>query len=662
MKHEIKPLNVQLINQIAAGEVIEGPYSAVKELVENAIDAGASEIIVEIQQGGKSMIAVKDNGMGIPGDQIKTAFLPHTTSKLRTIEDLQHIHTLGFRGEALASIAAVARVEVLTRAESSLVGYRAFFENGSMASLEETGCPKGTRVVIRDLFYQTPARLKFMKSVGAETSRITEMLTRLVLSRTDITFQYINNNNIMLTTRSGMDPMETARSLFPPELAHGLTPVDEINREKLPYTLNIRGLLGQAHVNRGNRNYQVFFVNGRSIRSELLTGAFERAYEGALMVRRFPVGIVYITISPGLLDVNVHPSKTSIKFQDQAWMEETLTEFVRQGLQKNSRIVTAGGLGIGPTPVVMALLEKRKKEASAKSDSFSHFLRENDSQEKKVVGDQVEPGQLKVEIFKEDNREDYAKNPVEHNSSEALMEKEQLGLSSIHQQFDVHGNNQKKDSVNEASNVYHVSPEHIPQQVFLDQVLKPRNYKLVGQAFNTYIILETGSSLYLVDQHAAHERVVYEQLLADAHRDKVEIQEVMDGQILELSLSEMEWFQVHEAILRRMGFIIEPFGYQAIRLTGVPYHIGLPAHQAFLQQLMDELMDQEWSEAALPMEKLIRKACRYAIKAHDELRATEMAALLEQMTRLTVPLTCPHGRPIVLQMRDYDLEKLFKRV
>lgn len=651
MKHDIKPLNVQLINQIAAGEVIEGPFSAVKELVENAIDAQATEIRVEIVNGGKSLIAVTDNGIGIPGNQIKTAFLPHTTSKLRTIDDLQHIHTLGFRGEALASIAAVSRVEVQTRAEDSLVGYKANFENGRIQTLEETGCPAGTRITVRDLFYQTPARLKFMKSDGAETSRITEMLTRLALSRTDISFQYINNNNIMLTTRKSTDPTQTAMSLFPSELAHGLTVVEEKTYTKDDYFITISGLIGQPHSSRGNRNYQVFFVNGRSVRNEVLTHAFERAYEGAVMVRKFPVGILYVSISPELLDVNVHPSKTSIKFQDPHWMEESLLDYVQQGLKKTSQIVSAGGLGIGPSDAELKMVEDRRKQNlhdnSVKAESY-RGLEDTDASSEFVSEEEKHPfykhGSKHISDFMSNNVS-IADEMV--NSTDESLTDDTTTTTAIDR---------------EKGQQQPLSVEHMSQRAFLDNVLKQRNYKIVGQAFKTYIILESGLALYLVDQHAAHERVVYDQLLADAQKGAVEIQEIMDGQIVELSLAEMEWFRVHEDIFRQMGFIIEPFGHQAIRLTGVPYHLGMPAHHEFLQQLMDELIEQEWSGAALPMEKLIRKACRYAIKAHDSLMATEINALLEQMTHIQVPLTCPHGRPIVLQIRDYDLEKLFKRV
>ncbi len=715
MKHDIKPLNVQLINQIAAGEVIEGPFSAVKELVENAIDARATEIRVEIVNGGKSLIAVTDNGIGIPGDQIKTAFLPHTTSKLRTIDDLQHINTLGFRGEALASIAAVSRVEVQTRAEDSLVGYKAIFENGSMQVLEEAGCPAGTRITVRDLFYQTPARLKFMKSDGAETSHITEMLTRLALSRTDISFQYVNNNKIMLTTRKNTDPNQTVLSLFPSELAHGLTVVEEKTYQKGDYFITISGLIGQPHSSRGNRNYQVFFVNGRSVRNDVLTHAFERAYEGAVMVKKFPVGILYVSISPELLDVNVHPSKTSIKFQEPHWMEEVLLDYVQQGLQKNTEIVSAGGLGIGPTATELKMGEERRRVERLKqeeNDRISH----NEDKISNVYEDKHEDKTIDLLIDDQMNIEENIKqrnanqrswehnnetstnegrnNEMKHDrmqresSTDAASYKrlatEDISFGFVSEEdrnpsykpeptyitVDSTDNSLNDDTTAMPSNngdkvkqqQQPISAEHISQQAFLNNVLKQRNYKIVGQAFKTYIILESGLALYLVDQHAAHERVVYDQLLADAQNGAVEIQEIMDGQIVELTLAEMEWFRLHEDTFSQMGFIIEPYGHQAIRLTGVPYHLGMPAHHEFLQQLIDELIEQEWSGAALPMEKLIRKACRYAIKAHDSLMATEINALLDQMTQIQVPLTCPHGRPIVLQIRDYDLEKLFKRV
>ncbi len=685
MKHDIKPLNVQLINQIAAGEVIEGPFSAVKELVENAIDAQATEIRVEIVNGGKSLIAVTDNGIGIPGNQIKTAFLPHTTSKLRTIDDLQHIHTLGFRGEALASIAAVSRVEVQTRAEDSLVGYKAIFENGRLQTLEETGCPEGTRITVRDLFYQTPARLKFMKSDGAETSRITEMLTRLALSRTDISFQYINNNSIMLTTRKSTDPTQTVMSIFPSELAHGLMVVEEKTYHKDDYFITISGLIGQPHSSRGNRNYQVFFVNGRSVRNEVLTHAFERAYEGAVMVRKFPVGILYVIISPELLDVNVHPSKTSIKFQEPHWMEEVLLDYVQQGLKKNTEIVSVGGLGIGPTATELKMVEERRRLEGLKQEENQIIT----SNEDKIINMHENKTQDKTEDLLIDEQMNIEENIKQRNANQRSWEYNNdtdvsPGVVSEEEKHQYYESNSEyraefisdvpgiltddttsitsinRDKVQKQQQS--LSVEHMSQLAFLENILKQRNYKIVGQAFKTYIILESGLVLYLVDQHAAHERVVYDQLLADVRKGAVEIQEIMDGQIVELSLAEMEWFRVHEDIFRQMGFIIEPFGHQAIRLMGVPYHLGMPAHHEFLQQLMDELIEQEWSGATLPMEKLIRKACRYAIKAHDSLMATEINALLEQMTHIQVPLTCPHGRPIVLQIRDYDLEKLFKRV
>jgi DNA mismatch repair protein MutL len=339
MSPQIRPLDAHIINQIAAGEVIEGPFSAVKELVENAIDAQASEIRVEIRQGGKSLISVTDNGVGIPGDEIETAFLPHTTSKLRSIEDLQRIHTLGFRGEALASIASVALVEINTRETNAAVGYKAVFKQGRLQSMEETGCPAGTQIQIRDLFHSTPARLKFMKSDGAESSKITDMLTKLALSRPDIAFQYVNNNSIMLTTRRSVDLLQTAMTIFPPEIARGLFWAAEQTYARDDLRIDIKGLIGQPQTTKGNRSYQLFFVNGRTVKSELMTHAYESAYEGSVMVNRFPVGILYVEISPHILDVNVHPSKTTIKFQEPEWIDESIAHFVKQALQQKAEIL-----------------------------------------------------------------------------------------------------------------------------------------------------------------------------------------------------------------------------------------------------------------------------------------------------------------------------------
>lgn len=693
MNHEIKPLDVQLINQIAAGEVIEGPFSAVKELVENAIDALATEIRVDIRQGGKNLITVTDNGMGIPGDQIETAFMPHTTSKLRSIEDLQRIHTLGFRGEALASIAAVARIEVHTRAENSLTGYRAVFENGSLQSLEETGCPAGTKITVRDLFYQTPARLKFMKSDGAESSRITEMLTRLALSRPDIAFQYSNNNNIMLTTRKQNDPVQTAMTVFPADLAKELFSTREKTFQKGSHALKIQGLIGQPAATRGNRNFQIFFVNGRSVRNEVLTHAFEQAYEGSIMVKRFPVGILYVDLSPELLDVNVHPSKTSIKFQDPQWVDESLKAYVQHELKQQTMLVRPGGLGIGPSVKERELQKERRDqqkhgelplEGEQKSKDQEGLNNQEDQNDREAAGKGKQMNKLLSDesqysleairfegeqIIKdcqgalEDQKTD--SEPVSHADTGDIKKRyaESSGEAYVREKgareplYPDDGLVQTEDHVSGD-----VAQADRSQQFFLDQVLKKRQYRLVGQAFETYILLEAGNYLYLIDQHAAHERVVYDRLLEDVQRGTVEIQEVMDGQILELTVAEMDWMQANLHVFRKMGFLIEPFGHQAIRLTGVPYHLGMPAHHQFLTNLMDELMGQEWSGGELPMEKLIRKACRYAIKAHDHLQSSEMVSLLDQMTTLRVPLSCPHGRPIVLQMRDYDLEKMFKRV
>ncbi|MEN1759346.1 DNA mismatch repair endonuclease MutL [Anoxynatronum sibiricum] len=653
MTHSIRQLDAHMINQIAAGEVIEGPFSVVKELMENAIDARATIIQVEIQQGGKRCIVVTDNGTGIPGDEIEIAFKSHTTSKLRTIDDLQHLHTLGFRGEALASIAAVSRVEITTKQQSRISGYRAIFESGQMTSMEETGCPDGTRIIVRDLFYQTPARLKFMKSDGAESARISELITRLALSRPDIAFQYINNNNITLTTRgeNGLSP--AVLSIFPEEIGRNMFETAQKTYFLENYRLSISGLLCQPHASRGNRQYQFYYVNGRSVRSEVLTQGLEQAYEGALMVNRFPLCVLYIDITPELLDVNVHPSKVAIKFQYPQWIVESLGDYVKQALQTQTTMVHsepsrtyglahthAYGKSLSGEQFHLQNLQRRSDKIETTNKALSESQREQNDESLNLKTDFM-PDREKRDAFKPDNR-------VVQTSAQFEVRQTEVHYTASH--------------TNVIPPTSPINPALQSQQQFLDEVLTNRQYHLLGQAFKTYIMLESGEYLYLIDQHAAHERIMYESLLSEARQQGVAIQELMEGPIIDLSISEMDWVMAHNSKFKQMGFILELFGHQSVRITGVPYQMGLPAEINFLKSLIDEFMREEWQHHPLPLEKLIRHACRLAIKAHDSLNRMEMTALLDQMIRLPIPLTCPHGRPIVLKMRDYDLEKLFKRV
>ena len=664
MTNSIRQLDPHMINQIAAGEVIEGPFSVVKELIENAIDAGATMIRVEIQQGGKSCIAVTDNGMGIPGEEIEIAFKSHTTSKLRTIADLQRLHTLGFRGEALASIASVSKVEIVTKQPASLSGFQAFFEGGQMTSLEETGCPDGTRIMVRDLFYQTPARLKFMKSDGAESARISELITRLALSRPDIAFQYINNNNITLTTR-GEDALSSAvLSIFPEEMGRNMFEAAEQIYYLEDYQLTFSGLLSQPHATRGNRQYQFYYVNGRSVRSDVLTQGLEQAYEGALMINRFPACVLHINVTPELLDVNVHPSKVAIKFQHPRWISESLRDYVKKALQAQTSLVQpepprSYGLAHTPTAHIIPageqlnithLNQKPVKTVSSEVHSMN------------VDPDAMSdtPKNLQTEKASS-NKYDDNKRSGDDSGYLNTLRKEDEGEKDHPSHVKQAGAQYTAVPARERSLPAPVNPVHQSQQHFIDEVLANRQYHLIGQAFKTYLLLEADQYLYLIDQHAAHERIMYESLLHDALQESVAIQELLEGPIIDLSIAEMDWTLAHMKDFQQMGFILEPYGHQSIRITGVPYQMGLPAETDFLKSMIDELMDDDRQSQSLPMDKLIRHACRLAIKAHDSLTHREMTALLDQMVELPVPLTCPHGRPIVLKMRDYDLEKLFKR-
>ncbi len=617
INHKIYHLDQQVVNQIAAGEVIEAPHSAVKELVENAIDAQATEIRVEITKGGKRFIKVTDNGAGINAEELETAFLPHTTSKLRKLEDLEHIASLGFRGEALASISSVSRVEVYTRTADAAHGTYAVFENSRMQSQKPVGCPEGTSILIHDLFSNTPARLKYLKSDGAESSRITELMTRMALSKTDIAFQYVNNNNIMLTTLGDHSIVTAVESIFPRELASAMIQGEE---EKVPssdQSISVSGLIGQSHMTRGNRSYQIFFVNNRLVRSSFLSAAFEGAYGESLMVRRHPVGILYLNLSPSLVDVNVHPSKTTVKFMDEELIGEVLKRFVAKNLRHYATFAST------------KILPSTSESSLQKQNSVDHQTPKNNES----LGQPMKT----VEEVSNDKTSKYY-----DLSNRAIPPTVQENL------YELPETEEKNHSDK--------------QSYFIQQVIRNKAYRFAGQIFNTYLLLESDESIYYIDQHAAHERVVYESMMKAYQQESVSVQQLMDGQILELSAEEAEVVSLYENQLFKIGIEIQKYGTLSYRLMGVPYEMGTPVGIEWILDLIDDLKESYRNKRTVPTEKIIRTACRYSIMARDSLSYSEINSLLEQLGELTPPLTCPHGRPIIVQLRLYDIEKMFKRV
>lgn len=639
-KQIIQQLDQQVINQIAAGEVIEAPSSAVKELVENAIDAKATEIRVEISKGGKRLIKVSDNGTGINEEDLETAFLPHTTSKLRKLEDLEHIESLGFRGEALASISSVSKVEVYTKTVDATHGTYAVFENSKIQYRKPVGCPEGTSILIHDLFSNTPARLKYLKNDGAESSRITELMTRIALSKTDIAFQYVNNNNIMLTTLGDNSIFTAMESIFPRELALAMIKgvVDPSNDNEI---ISISGLIGQPSCTRGNRSYQIFFVNNRLVRSSFLSNVFEEAYGEALMTRRHPIGILYLFLPPSLVDVNVHPSKTTVKFIDEALVQEALKKFVTYNLREFSLLATSDPMKHTLSPNSVNTPTSRINITSKSQQSlYTKTPQEKEIISKKLHETGIEKNKQNITRLKYDikNKE----KPVTVQENIYTFQE-----PSNHQEFGI--------EVAERENSH-------KQSDFLQQVIKNKTYRFAGHIFNTYLLLESGECLYYIDQHAAHERVVYESMMKSYRQETVSVQQLMEGQILELSAEEAEIVTIYEDVFLKIGLEIQKYGTRSYRLMGVPYEMGTPVGKEWILDLIDDLKESHTSKHLVPTDKIIRAACRYSIMARDALASSEISSLIEQIGDLSPPLTCPHGRPIVVQQRMYDIEKMFKRV
>ncbi|SDY89738.1 DNA mismatch repair endonuclease MutL [Tindallia californiensis] len=629
-RKKINLLEQNVINQIAAGEVIEAPYSAVKELVENAIDAESTEIRIEISKGGKELIKVTDNGIGIAAEELKTAFLPHTTSKLRKLEDLEKIESLGFRGEALASIVSVSKVEIYTKTSESEVGMYGVFEEGRLISCKPTGCPNGTTIIIHKLFSKTPARLKYLKSDGVESSKITELITRMALSKTNIAFQYVNNNNVMLTTRGDDSIQSVVETIFPRELSSSMIAGKEVSLLNHDEKISITGLIGQPHATRGNRSYQVFFVNNRLVKSNFLSKIFESAYKDSVMINRYPVGILYFSIPSTLIDVNVHPAKTTVKFFDEKIIDDLFTKFVQTNLFQQTNIVTSG---LSHDEVHL----ENYKAYTPKSLDISTLKSES------TIVDRKEP--KKCTLNHDSNNMYQTKNETPTVQENIL---EVYESSKKNNEYLKYQNNHDQHSNK--------------QSYFINHVLRLKNYHFIGQIFNTYLILESSDSIYYIDQHAAHERIVYESMLQAYLNRDVSVQHLIDGQILDLSPMEIETLNNHITIFSKIGIELQPYGPYSYRLMTVPYEMGIPVSAKWIKNLLDELSVSNKNDQGVPYEKIIRKACRYAIKANDHLVDEEINSLLNRIQTLNPPLTCPHGRPIVVQQKRYEIERLFKRV
>ena len=687
----IHVLDQVTIDKIAAGEVIERPASIVKELVENAIDAGATSVTVEIKDGGISLIRIMDNGCGIPHEEVRSAFLRHSTSKISSVEDLAHISSLGFRGEALSSIAAVTQTELITKTEEEELGTRYVIEGGKEISIEETGAPDGTTFLVRQLFYNVPARRKFLKTPMTEAGHVQDLLMHLALSHPEVAFIFLNNGQEKLRTSGSGKLKDVIYNVYGRDVAANLLDIDY---EK--GGLRITGYLGKPVITRGNRNFENFFVNGRYVKSPMISKSLEDAYRDFTMQHKFPFAVLHFHVDGEQIDVNVHPTKMELRFQRQQDVYNTVFEGVHRRLLEPELIQQAEV----PDPVAA----DAKEGAEARTSKESPFLlkprtpgnvpagarpvsrpavpdagkpENSDASESPVVqpaaGVAARSGEKDAasqESKEEVRDEDYF---IRKMRERVMAYHNRASSAEVSDKSGIYRQEEQADRIREAA-VYNAQPaeeavQPKPQQLdlFEENFLKRdvrAEYKLIGQVFDTYWLVQYQDSLYIIDQHAAHERVLYERTLKGMKTREFTSQYLSPPIILSLSMQEAELLKENMDRFARIGFEIEPFGGEEYAVRAVPDNLFGIAKKELRSEMTDDLAGGISSSRTPKLidEKVASMSCKAAVKGNNRLSAQEVNALIGELLTLDNPYHCPHGRPTIIAMTKRELEKKFKRI
>lgn len=664
MQH-IQVLDQVTIDKIAAGEVIERPASIVKELVENAIDAGATHVTIEIEEGGISLIRITDDGSGIMKEDIRNAFLRHSTSKIRNVEDLLHITSLGFRGEALSSIAAVTKVEVITKTKEAILGTRYVIEGGQELSLEEAGSSDGTTFIIRQLFYNVPARRKFLKTAMTEAGHVQDLLIRLALSHPEVAFRFLNNNQEKLRTSGSGKLKDVIYNIYGRDVASNLLELDYWQGG-----IHITGYLGKPLITRGNRNFETFFVNGRYVKSTMISRAVEDAYKDFMMQHKFPFVVLHFQVDTETVDVNVHPTKMELRFQNQQEVYKTVFEAIHRQLLEPELIPQVEV----PEPLTSPVQEKKKTP----SPDLKLVRRVMPSDSKEAAAsitttpiDSAAPT-ASEQVKEEPHNEDYFIRKMRervmsyHNRNSSAEVKDQKKIFRPEEQ-----KKRIQTSVHEAT-TYKVNETPViqkPEQLnlFEEKLLKRETraeYRLIGQIFDTYWLVQFQDNLYIIDQHAAHERVLYERTLKEMKNREFTSQYLSPPIILTLSMQEAELLKTHKERFERIGFEIEPFGGEEYAIRAVPANLFSIAKKELFMEMLDNLADGLSTNMTPDIidEKVASMSCKAAVKGNNRLSAQEVDALIGELLELENPYHCPHGRPTIIAMSKKELEKKFKRI
>ena len=728
---EIKLLSQETIDKIAAGEVVERPSSVVKELVENAIDAKATAITVEIKEGGISFIRITDNGCGIEREQVPTAFLRHSTSKIKQVEDLLSITSLGFRGEALSSIAAVSQVELITKTYGELTGTKYVIEGSKEIANEEIGAPEGTTFLVRNLFYNVPARRKFLKTAQTEGNYINDLMERLALSHPGISFKFINNGQTKMHTAGNSREKDLIYHIYGRDITAALLPIEA----ETPL-FHVKGFIGKPLISRGNRNYENYFINGRYIKSALLSKAIEESYKGFVMQHQYPFCVLYFTIDTDLLDVNVHPTKMELRFSNNEEIYKCLFELIRDALTHKDFIPEV--------PVDEKKAEKRKpvfssapepferqrlnavRNAVAKDSPYERKYAQRQPGAEAWTGNQkphqkteTESSTAMQEAFKENARlrqEIKPENQAVFDKLLALGNSAALGdsvapensatqkeesvspIRSEEQENVIAGKTEtspKSNDTAEYKNTADIQPFQIqetisylpqnetsgnpepqfsPEAVYEQQQLSSlsagfltadarKKHRIIGQLFDTYWLVQYEDKLFIIDQHAAHEKVLYEKTMKKVQNQTFSSQTLSPPVILTLSLAEVEMLEKYQKEITAFGYEIEPFGGKEYAITAIPADFtGIDMKTMFIDMLDDFANIGGKDAPNLIMEKVASMSCKAAIKGNQHISLAEMEQLLDELLQLENPYNCPHGRPTIISMSKYEIEKKSKRI
>ncbi len=717
---EILLLDQNTINKIAAGEVVERPSAVVKELVENAIDAGATAITVEIKGGGIELVRITDNGSGIAKEQVRIAFERHATSKIRSVQDLLTVGSLGFRGEALASIGAVAQVEMVTKTRGALTGSRYVIDGGKEKTLEEIGCPEGTTFVVRNLFYNVPARRKFLKSAQTEASYINDLVERLAMSHPDISFKFMNNNQLRLQTSGNGKAKDIIYHIYGRDITANLLQV----KASSP-VLQVEGFIAKPVVSRGNRNYMNYFINGRYIKSNIINKAIEEAYKPYTMQHRYPMTALQFAIDSQYIDVNVHPAKMEIRFTNEQTIYHEIYHAVSDVLSGREMI-----------PEVTIGKEQKKTQNKPVQSAPEPFEKKRVLQESKNVGKQmVEAAKVITQFEQVRNKQNQLKEETPYKSQNEIpsQEVEQSKLETAKKDqadqrkatllhamqhlddfeqeaiekekttaFDIDKNieENKKAGPEKAEalveNEKNKKAETLPQQI--KTIEKPvqeteketiwdktnseqtvlfetkeeqkllskeakKHHKIIGQIFDTYWIIQYEDKMFIIDQHAAHEKVLFEKTMRDIENKNFSSQILQPPIILSLTMREQQALEQYRSELERLGFEIEAFGGREFSVRAVPANLFGVAQVDLLTDLLNSLTeDMNVKGSELILERVASMSCKAAVKGNMKLSMLEAEALIDELMELDNPYNCPHGRPVIVSMTKYEIEKKFKRI